>query len=176
MAKESTISSKMVFEGRAVKLKVDDVLLANGVKSVREVVEHPGAVAVIALDENEDVIMVEQYRYSVGETLLEIPAGTLKPNENIFSAARRELSEETGFDADLEHLLSFYTSPGILSEYLHVFWGKNIRPINSKPDFDEDINVIRVPFLRALDYILNGKIKDAKSIIALLALARIRKL
>ncbi|MDO7787430.1 NUDIX domain-containing protein [Desulforamulus aquiferis] len=167
---EKTLSSTMVYEGKILNLRVDKVLLPNGKESGREVVEFSGAVAVVALTEENNVLLVKQYRYPVSEVLLEIPAGKMDHNEDPDTCARRELQEETGYTAkSLVKLCEFYTTPGFTTELMHVFLAQGLTAGVASPDEDEFVKVEVVPFLEALKMIFDGKIRDGKSIAGLLA-------
>jgi ADP-ribose pyrophosphatase len=160
------VSSHMVYEGRVVTMRVDEITLPQGGTATRVVVDHPGAVVIIALDDHERVFLVEQYRHAIARTLLELPAGTLEPGEDPLLAAKRELREEVGVVAEeWKYLGSFYSSPGFVNECLHVFVARNLSEQGSRPDFDEDLTVLRVP-LSELRHRL-AEIPDAKSLAAL---------
>lgn len=166
---ESTISSKQIFSGHLLKLRVDEVLLPNGRKSTREIVEHPGAVAVVAITGNDEVLLVRQYRKAVERELLEIPAGKLEKGESKETCVKRELMEETGYyPNELEYLTSFYTSPGFSNEIIHLFLGKKLIRKAKDADFDEYLQAEKVPFKKVLDKIKSGEIIDSKTITGLL--------
>jgi ADP-ribose pyrophosphatase len=166
---ETTLSSKQMFSGNLLKLRVDEVLLPNGRKSTREIVEHPGAVAVVAITENDEVLMVRQYRKAIERELLEIPAGKLEEGESREVCVERELMEETGyFPNELTYLTSFYTSPGFSNEILHLFIAKNLIKKSRDADFDEYLQAEKVPFEEAINKIRTGEIVDSKTITGLL--------
>ncbi|NMA90560.1 MAG: NUDIX hydrolase [Amphibacillus sp.] len=136
---EKTISSEHIFSGRMIDLKVDTVSLPNGETSTREIVTHPGAVAIIALTDDQKVVVVEQYRKPLEKTLLEIPAGKLDPGEDPAETARRELEEETGYQAkQLKYLTSFYTSPGFANEILYLYLAEQLTLVENGRQLDED--------------------------------------
>ena len=165
---EKTISSREIFQGRIVKLRVDTVVLPDSRQSTREVVEHAGAVAIIALDEKGDIIMVRQYRKPVEEVLLEIPAGTLEANEDPLLCAQRELQEETGFTANhWEKILSYYSAPGFSNERLHLYLASGLSEGEGHTDDDEFIEVVRLTLQDAYQLIFDGRIQDGKSIIGI---------
>lgn len=167
---EKTLHSRVVYRGKILNLRVDRVLLPSGAEGWREVVEHAGAVAVVALTEEGEVVMVRQYRYPVGKTLLEIPAGKLEEGEDPLQCAQRELAEETGHTARRwEPLLSFYSSPGFCSEKMHLFLARELERAACSPDEDEFLQVVRVPLEEALGLLWGGEICDAKSAAGLLA-------
>lgn len=166
---ERVLSTRTVYRGRVVHLRLDEVALPNGTRARREVVEHAGSVAVVPLLDDGDVVLVQQYRHPVGRTLLEIPAGTCEPNEDPLACAHRELAEETGYTAaHVERLLGFYAAPGFCTEYLDVFLATGLRPGTARPEEDEGIALVRLPLAEALARIARGDICDAKSIIGLL--------
>jgi ADP-ribose pyrophosphatase len=165
---ERVLESRRLYEGRVVNLRVDTVELAGGGKTTREVVEHGDVVAIVPLLEEKDVLLVRQYRLPAAQTLLEVPAGGVDLGENVEEAAQRELGEECGQRADrLERLGGFYVSPGFCSEYMHVFLATQLRPVEARPDPDEEIAVVRLPLAEALRLVRRGEIRDGKSIIGL---------
>ncbi|NLZ53922.1 MAG: NUDIX hydrolase [Thermoanaerobacteraceae bacterium] len=165
---ETTLSSKHIFSGRLLKLRVDEVLLPNGIKSTREIVEHPGAVATVAITDNDEVLMVKQYRKPIEKELLEIPAGKLEKGESKETCVKRELMEETGYyPNELKYLTSFYTSPGFSNEIIHLFLAKKLIRKTRKADFDEYIQVQELPLWEAINKIHSGEIIDGKTITGL---------
>src|SRR5690625_4675186 len=125
---EKTISSRSIFNGKIIDVQVDDVLLPDGNKSRREIVKHPGAVAIIPITEDNKIIFVEQYRKPLERSLIEIPAGKIEPNEKPEITAVRELEEETGYTTDqLELVASFYTSPGFADEMIHLYFTNQLK-------------------------------------------------
>ncbi|MGB9791179.1 MAG: NUDIX domain-containing protein [Thermacetogeniaceae bacterium] len=168
---EKTIASKDVFKGRIIKVRVDTVLLPDGNTATREVVEHPGAVVILAINDRDEIIMVRQYRHATGEVLLELPAGKRDPNENPLICAQRELEEETGYSAREWHIpFSFYTSPGFCNELLYFVVAKGLVKGESHPDGEEFLEVLKVPVEEARRMVASGEIKDAKTILGILAL------
>ncbi|MEW5865300.1 MAG: NUDIX hydrolase [Bacillota bacterium] len=165
---EKTVSSATVYRGRILTLRVDEVGLPSGSRSMREVVEHPGGVAVVAVDADRRVILVRQYRYPVKEALWEIPAGKLDPGEDPRECALRELEEETGYRAGrLEKAVSFYTSPGFSDEMLHLFFATDLAPGDERPDEDEIVETSRVSPDALDDMIQRGDIRDGKTLLGL---------
>ncbi len=165
---EKTISSTTIFDGRIVRLRVDDVSLPDGGQSKREIVEHPGAVAILALDEEHNIWMVSQYRKAVEQVLMEIPAGTLEDNEDPLECARRELAEETGLiAAEWKEIISYYCAPGFCDEKTVIYIATQLSRGNDLSlDQDEFIEVSKMPLETAYQHVLNGNIVDGKSLIA----------
>ena len=164
-------STRKVFEGNVFKVVVDDIETERGGITQHESVRHPGAVAIVAANEDGEVLMVRQPRHSVGDNLLELPAGKLKENEDPWEAARRELAEETGYRCgSMELLCTFYTSPGFTDEKIYLFAGSDLEPADVSPDAYENDEGITVEWMdphRALSAITEGSIVDAKTIIGL---------
>jgi len=166
---ETALGSRRVFEGKIINLRVDEVELPNGQRATREVVEHPGAVAIAAVTEEGEIVLVRQFRKPAGEVLLEIPAGKLDPGEEPLECARRELAEETGITASsLKPLLRYYTTPGFSNEVIHLFGAAGLKKGEAAPDKDEFLEVVFLPLREALDMVREGKICDAKTIIGIL--------
>lgn len=175
MKTERTLHSRLVYEGRLIRLRVDEVALPSGRRTVREVVEARGAVGIVALDDEGRVLLVRQYRRPARGELWEIPAGTLEPGEDPADCARRELAEETGFTAEeIVPLAAFYTSPGFCDEWMHLFLARGLCEGSQSPEDDESIRVARVPLAEALAMIRAGDICDAKTIAGLLLVALLR--
>ncbi|WP_175991139.1 NUDIX domain-containing protein [Bacillus sp. Marseille-Q1617] len=163
---EKTLNSETIYQGKIIDLKVDEVELPNGKTSKRELIKHPGAVAVIALTPEGKIVMVEQYRKALEKSIVEIPAGKLEPGEEPIITAARELEEETGYGCErLEHLISFYTSPGFADELVHLYIAKNITPLEEARELDEDefVDLIEVTVEEALGLIKEKRIYDAKT-------------
>lgn len=171
---ETRLTSERIYEGRILNLRRDKVRLPNGREASREVVEHPGAVAIIALDAEKNVYLVRQYRYPINRVTLEIPAGKLDAGEEPVACARRELAEEVGLAAaEWKPLLTFYSTPGFSDEVMHLFLATGLRPHREKADEDEFLEIVRVPLAEAATMALEGGIQDAKSITGILAVTRI---
>lgn len=161
---ERKIESKEIFKGRVVHLTLDTVELPNGHRSTREVVRHPGAVAVIARNEDGKVLLVRQYRYALDKILYEIPAGKLEPGEDPDAAARRELEEETGYRCgEIRRIASFYSSPGFSDERLTLYFTDDLLGGRQHLDDDEFLEVYAVDVDEAVDMAADGRIQDAKS-------------
>lgn len=166
---EKMVSGETVFRGRIVNIRHDRVLLANGREANREVVKHPGGVTVLPLTAEGDVVMVRQYRYPFEEVLLEVPAGKLDPGEKPLDCARRELHEETGYSADrLTYLGAIYPSPGFCDEVLYLYLAQELHQGKACPDEDEILAVDRVPLSRLVDLIMEDRVRDAKTVAAVL--------
>lgn len=163
--RERTVSSETIFEGHIVKLDVDQVRLPNGKQASREVVYHPGGVAVLALDEDNTVVLVRQYRYPIRGTLLELPAGKLDPGEEHGLAAARELREETGLVASEWTYLGYtLASPGFCTEALHMYLARGLTQKDQRLDEDEFLDLVAVSFDELVAHIMDGRITDAKTV------------
>jgi len=166
---EKQIESRYIYKGKIINLRVDKVELPDGKLADREVVEHRGAVAVVARAPAGGVLLVKQYRHPVGETLWEIPAGKLEQGEAPEECARRELAEETGYYPNqLTHLGCFYTSPGFSSELIHLYLGEQLQRKKSRPAEGELVEAAEIEVKQALEMIKDGKIRDAKTVTGLL--------
>jgi ADP-ribose pyrophosphatase len=166
---EKTWKTETVFQGRIISLQVEHVTLPDGTRSTREVVKHPGAVAVLAVHEGK-MLVVEQYRKALQRALVEIPAGKLEPGEDPLAAAARELQEETGFSArELVPICSFYTSPGFADELIHLYYADQLEKGDASPDADEFLSVQALTLDEAKRAIADGAIRDAKTTFAVYA-------
>ncbi|MBM3132396.1 MAG: NUDIX hydrolase [Chloroflexi bacterium] len=166
---EKVIESKRAFKGRRVSLRVDTVELPSGRKTTREIVEYPDCVVIVAIDSEENVLLVRQYRSAIGRTLMELPAGKTEPDEHPLKAAHRELREETGYSArNMEELGGFYSGPGYSTEYLHLYLATELEPTGEALDPDEIMNIFRVPLAEIPGIIARGEVCDAKSVAGLL--------
>ena len=173
MKPEQTLHSELIYEGKIINLRVDTVALPSGKKTKREIVEHAGCTAIVAIDSENNVLLVRQYRKAAEKMLLEIPAGLIEPGEKPLDCARRELEEETGFSAEKwEELSFFYTSPGFTTEYIFLYLATDLKPAKRDPDDDENIELVRVPLKKATELIASREVCDAKSIAGLLMALR----
>jgi ADP-ribose pyrophosphatase len=169
---EEIVRTKKIYKGRIISLVVHDVRLQNGDPAKRELVQHPGAVALVALDAQHKVLLVRQFRIAAGKVLAEIPAGTLRPDEPPDDCAVRELQEETGYKpGKLERLGGFYVAPGYTTEFIHLYLATDLIESRLDGDADEFIEVDRVSLPDALAMIERGDIQDGKSITGLLRVA-----
>lgn len=167
--REETLSQERVYEGIIVNVRRDKARLGDGSVKNREVVEHPGGVAVFAIDGRDRVALVRQFRYPLGEQTLELPAGKLEPGEDPRQSALRELSEETGLEAGT--FLSMgqsYSSPGIFAEVIHLYLAKDLTQGKAHPDEGEFVETVWVPLEELLDMAARGEIKDGKTLAGIL--------
>jgi ADP-ribose pyrophosphatase len=183
---ERVVDSRVLHRGRYLTFRIDTIERADGTRSERDIVGHPGAVAIVAIDPDDQVLLVRQYRTATQGILLEIPAGTLDTDpetgatEKPDLAARRELEEETGYRAgSWQRLASFWTAPGFASELMHLYLATDLRPAHPDerlgPDEDEHLRLERMPLADAIGAVERGEIADAKSILGLLWLDRRRR-
>ena len=176
MAPEKTLSSELVFSGRAVRLRVDTVETADGRTSTREIVEHAACIAVVAVDSDDNILLVRQFRKPLEKEILEIPAGGIDNGEDAETAVIREMQEETGFrPRRLERLGGFYSSPGFSTEYLGLYLATELEAGRLYAEDTAGIEVIRVPVNRIPELIAIGKIEDAKTIAGLLLYRQYRE-
>lgn len=165
---EKTIATKKIFSGRIIDLQVDEVELPDGNKSIRELVKHPGAVAVIAVTKEKKLVLVRQYRKALEKTIVEIPAGKLEQGEDPKTCAERELEEETGYKSNaLQFVVSFYTSPGFADELVHLFFTDELEEGEVNMDEDEFVETLELTVQEALPLIETKEIHDAKTIYAI---------
>ena len=166
---EEPVSSEEIYRGKIVHLFKDTVRLPNGKLATREVIRHPGAVCIVPLTENGEVVMVRQYRYPFSRVLLEAPAGKLDPNEAPEDCARRELSEETGAEAgELEYIGDYYPSVAVLDENIRFYLARKLTFHAQHMDEDEFLHVERVPLKMLMEQVLSGEICDGKTQTAIL--------
>jgi len=176
LAEERTLSSRRIYEGRAVRLRVDTVELSGGRQTTREVVEHDDCVAIIAVDDKDNVLLVKQFRKPVEKELLEIPAGGIDPGETPEDCVRREMREETGFlPQKVQKLGGFYSSPGFCTEYLYLYLATDLVSSPLQAEDSEGISLVRKPLTEITELIASGAVVDAKSIAGLLAFLDYRR-
>jgi len=168
---ETTLSSRLLHEGRNFDFLIDEVELPNGHVTQRDIVRHPGAVAIVPLLDDGRVALIRQYRYATGKTLLEIPAGTLEKEEPPLECAVRELREETGYEAEeIEPLLSCFMVPGYSDEVLHFFVARGLKAVGDSPEIDEEITLETHSLEEVRRMIEANVIEDAKTIVGILSL------
>jgi len=173
---EKTLSSQLIYDGRAVRLRVDTVKTPSGRETTREIVEHSDCVAIIAIDADNNVLLVNQFRKAAERELLEIPAGGIDPGEDPVTTVRREMQEETGYlPRRVERLGGFYSAPGYSTEYLYLYLATDLIPSQLHAEDTESIKVVRVPVAQVPSLITSGKICDAKSIAGLLTFLEYQK-
>lgn len=166
---ERTLSSRRIYQGRVVGLRIDTVLLPHGGTSDREIVEHGEAVVLVPVDDQGRVLLVRQYRKAIERLLLELPAGGVDPGETPEQAAIREMQEETGYlPGKLEALGGFFVAPGYCQEYLHLFLATDLSPSRLDADDDEDIELVPTSWEEMPGLLESGAICDAKSVAGLL--------
>ena len=169
MSFETVLASERVYEGRILNLRVDEIRTSTGVEALREIVENGSAVAMVALDDQQRVVLVKQYRHAVRSIVIEIPAGKLDGDEDPLEGAQRELREETGFRAGrFEQLGSFYPAPAWSTEFVYLYLATDLTPGPTHLEDDEAIELLHVPLAEAIEMIHSGAIIDGKTIAALL--------
>ena len=160
--------TRRIFKGRVVTLDIDTVTLPNGATIELEMIHHPGAAAVVPMKDDGTVILIRQYRHAAGGYIYEIPAGKLHPGEDPKLCAARELQEEIGYQADsLELLTSILTTPGFTDEVIHIYKGTGLTKGKQDLDHDEVIEIVELPLEKALAQIIDGTIRDGKTIVGL---------
>jgi len=169
------VASRRVYEGKIVRLDVDEVERADGSHATWEVVRHGGSVAVLPVLDDGRVVLIRQYRYGVGEEVWEVPAGRLDPGETPEQAARRELVEEVGLQArKLTPLVTLHTTPGFCDEVIHVFRATDLETVPPRPDEDERITAHTLELAEARSRVEKSPVRDAKTLVALLMEAEAR--
>ncbi len=166
---EKRLSTEQIFDGRILHIRRDLVELPDGTQSVREVVDHPGGVCILALDEENQALLVSQFRYPYERVVRELPAGKLEYGEDPDAAAIRELKEETGAaPGEFRSLGELYPSPGYCGEIIRMYLARDLSFGEAHLDADEFLNLERIPFSQLVEQVLSGEIKDAKTIAAVL--------
>ena len=170
IVEEKTVKSEKIYEGKIINVRVDTVELLDKKYSTREIVEHPGAVGIIPVTPDEEIILVKQFRKPVEKVLLEIPAGLIEYGEDPAHSAARELKEETGYTAGkLKRLFEYYSTPGFSDEKIHIYLAEGLVEGEAEPDENEYIETVKIPVDKALEKVKTGEIKDAKTVISILA-------
>ncbi len=174
---EEYLDGSVVFPGHIIRLEHWQVLLPNGETALREIACHPGASAVVALDEEDNIILVRQHRIAVGRVTMEIPAGKLdSPDEDPFLCAKRELEEETGFRADhWEKLTCLETTPGFCNERIHIYLATGLTPGATHPDEDEFVSTLKMPLTKAVELVMQGSLRDGKTALGVMMAAYHRR-
>src|SRR5690625_3499540 len=170
---EQTIKTEKIYDGRIINVQIDEVQLPNGRKTNRELVKHPGAVAVIPITKENKIVLIEQYRKPLEKSIIEIPAGKVEKGEDPERTAIRELEEETGYTTgELSFVASFYTSPGFADELMHIFITDELKPLEipAAKDDDEFIEVMKLTLDEAKQLVEDERIHDAKTNYAILYL------
>jgi ADP-ribose pyrophosphatase len=169
------MAREIVHTGRKIKVAIDTSTGPNGETIRRDMILHPGAVVILPVIDRDHVCLLRNYRFVIGETLWEVPAGTLEPGEAIEKAAERELLEETGYHAKRWRYLNyFYASPGVMDEKLHLFVAEDLTPGPAQPEADEQLESTTVKFDVAMQMAMDGRIQDAKTVTAILLWDRLR--
>ena len=169
MNPEIVDSSEYKYRGRIINLRVDQIHTDSGYHGIREIIEHPGAVAIVPIDDQQQIILVKQYRSAINKTTIEVPAGTLGKGEDPLLCAHRELKEETGYQAaQIDRIGGVYTAPGVSSEFITLYKATGLTAGQAATEEDEAIDLMRVSLADALQMIQDGSINDAKSVSALL--------
>lgn len=167
--KETMTQTEEIYDGKIFKVTKDTVLLENDKTAIREVVHHSGGVCVVPVTDNNEVILVKQFRYPLQEAILEIPAGKINPDENHYDCGLRELLEETGaVPREYSYLGTAYPTPAYVTEKIHIYLAKGLTFKNQQLDDDEFLDIIKMPFDEAIGLVMDNKICDAKTQIALL--------
>jgi len=168
---EETIESQSIYSGKILALRRDTVKIRDGKVAIREIVEHGGAVGIVAFTDERKIILVRQFRKATGRELIEIPAGTLERGEDPIKCASRELEEETGYVAsEIRHIISFYLAPGYSTEIMHIFHASGLQKTRQKLEEDEAVELIDVELDEAISMVRRNEIEDAKTITSLLAI------
>jgi len=166
---EKTLSSNYIYLGEIINLRQDKIKLPNGRETIREIIEHPGSVVILALKDKKEIVMIRQFRKPADEVLWELPAGKVESGENLKNCALRELEEETGYyPRKIKKLITFFSTPGFCNEKLTLFLAEDLEKRNKNEDADEFIKVELIKPNEALKLVQENIIKDAKTIIGIL--------
>lgn len=170
---EKTLDSVVNLDGKIIKVTTDTVELENGETAFREVVHHCGGVCIVPITEDDEIIFVKQFRYPFKEVILEIPAGKIDKGEDHYDCGKRELLEETGAVAsEFTYIGVMYPTTGYVTEKIYMYYAKGLTFTKQKLDEDEFLDVVKIPFDKALEMIMNNELPDAKTQIAILKTAR----
>lgn len=162
------MSIKNIYTGRVITLNLETVSLPNGATVELEIIRHPGAAAIVPLKADGTVVLIKQYRHAAGAFIYEIPAGKLHPGEDPSECAARELEEEVGYRAARFDLLtSIYTAPGFADEVIHIYQASGLTPGRQHLDHDEILDVVEIPLEKAIEMVVDGTIRDGKTIVGL---------
>lgn len=173
---EKKIASETLFEGAIFRVDRQNVTLPNGKQAIRDIVVNPNAAAIVAIDKDNNIIMVKQYRTTCERIMLEIPAGKLDPGEEPLACANRELREETGYRAkQMKFIFAPMVSPGFSTESIYIFMATDLSAGDIDPDEDEFVETVKIPINEVIKMIMNGEIQDGKTVSGVLAAARILK-
>ena len=176
MLEEKVLLSELIYEGRAFSVRVDTIKTIDGRETTRDIVEHSECVAIVAIDSDGKILLVQQYRLPAGKQLLEIPAGGIDGGEEPADAVRREMQEETGYLPNkVNKLGGFYSAPGFCTEYLHLYLATELEPNRMVAEDTNSITVVRISPDEIMELIQSGEICDAKSIAGLLTWLSTRK-
>lgn len=171
---EKTLDSLVIHEGKIITLTKDTVELENGEEAIREVVHHHGGVCIVPINENDEILFVKQFRYPFKDVLIEIPAGKLNAGEDHYECGKRELLEETGACAsEFTYIGVMYPTTGYVTEKIHMYYAKGLTFTQQNLDDDEFLDIVKIPFEKAVEMIMSNEIPDAKSQIAILKTAKI---
>lgn len=164
---EKTLDKKNIYSGKIISLDIETVLLPNNRKAKREIVKHPGAVAILPINDKNEIFFVKQYRKAIDSELIEVPAGKIEPNENPKECAIRELKEEIGQKANkMTYIGEFFTSPGFSNEIIYLYKAEELAPCQLEKDEDEFIIIEKYEKAKVIEMINDGIITDAKTILA----------
>ncbi len=173
---EKTLSVQEIFRGHVVRLTLDKVELENGDTAQREIVHHRGGACIAALTDQEELYLVRQYRYALGQELWELPAGKLEEGEDPFEAAKRELEEECGLKADhYQDLHPFYPTVGYCSEVIYTWLARGLHPVPMHLDEDEFLTPTKMPLEQVFQMVMEGQIRDGKTVAAVLKLKALKE-
>jgi ADP-ribose pyrophosphatase len=166
--KEHRLSSRLVYDGKLLKVRSDTVRLPDGAPAEREWIEHPGAVAVLAVTDAGELVMERQFRYPLGRDMIEVPAGKIDPGEDPLATARRELAEETGYSAEIwSHVATIHLAIGYSNEHIEIYLARGLKQEKARLDDEEFLEVFTLPLATALTWVREGKITDSKTVSSL---------